>query len=314
MNRKFFFCMTVVVLLAMPAIAAERAINVRPAVIYIQPDTTTAKLFTMDRGRELTILEHTQNGWAHVTATVKEGGDMDSDRDITGWVLDKGLISAATPNGDQIVYGEAVDSENEASQRYGRKGADLDARRLYHRLYDYFPNSPLAGEALYRAADIKWQLDKADQQSRASARKRDPNDRIPIEDELMKLVMKKFPGTKWADLAAFHLLDNKLCGDWQMQSKCPEKEAEMYEKYAQERPNSPSTPEALYDAAFRWAALIQIYPLDGQKNKVQDAKQRATALARQLLSKNASPDWNARAQRLIYMVEKNIPTFGNTVD
>jgi len=31
----------------------------------------------------------------------------------------------------------------------------------------------------------------------------------------MKLVIKKFSGSKWADLAAFHLIDNKLCGDWQ---------------------------------------------------------------------------------------------------
>jgi len=37
-----------------------------------------------------------------------------------------------------------------------------------------------------------------------------------MEEKYMKEVMKKFlPGTKWADLAAFHLIDNKLCGDWQ---------------------------------------------------------------------------------------------------
>ena len=40
----------------------------------------------------------------------------------------------------------------------------------------------------------------------------------------MKQVMKKYPGTKWADLAAYHLIDNKLCGDWEALATCPEKE------------------------------------------------------------------------------------------
>jgi len=52
-----------------------------------------------------------------------------------------------------------------------------------------------------------------------------------------------------ADLAAFTLLDNKLCGDWEGTSKCPNKESEMYEKYADDRAQSPAAPEALYRAA-----------------------------------------------------------------
>ncbi len=68
----------------------------------------------------------------------------------------------------------------------------------------------------------------------------------------MKLVMKKFPGTKWADIAAFHLLENKLCGDWQGASKCPDKEADMYEKYVKEHEQSPSAPgSAAFAAAWR---------------------------------------------------------------
>jgi len=80
---------------------------------------------------------------------------------------------------------------------------------------------------------------------RPSARQRDSYRRGQIDEEWMKLVMKKFPGTKWADLAAFHLIENKLCGDWQAASKCPDKEADMYEKYAKEHEQSPSAPEAL---------------------------------------------------------------------
>jgi len=300
-------------LFALPALAAERGIMVREAFIYVQPATQSAKLSNVGRGREATVLERTP-GWIHVTATVKEGGEMGNDRDVSGWIQDKGLITPQTPNGDQIIYGEAVDSENQASMRGGRKLAADDAKRLYYRLAEYFPNSPLAGEAMYRAADIQWQLDKEDISSRRSSRERDPHDRPEINPELMKQVQKKFPNTKWADRAAFHLLDNKMCGDWQMQAKCPEKEADLYEKYADEHPNSPDLAEALYNAAWRWSALITIYPLGGQSNKVPSAKQRATALAQKLITKNATPDWTARAQRLLYMVDKNIPTIGNNID
>lgn len=310
MRTRFFL---LILLLALPSFAMERCVIMREAVIYVQPDTTAAKLSNIARGRELTVLEHSNN-WAHVTATVQEGGEFSEDRDVSGWMFDKGIVCASTPNGDQVLYGEAVDSENQASMRAGRKGAADDAKRLYYRLSEYFPNSPLAGESLYRAADIQWQLEKEDQGSRKSSKARDPGDRLPIDEELMKKVEKKFPGTKWAEMAAFRRLDNKLCGDWNMQSKCPEKEADMYEKYAAEHPNSPSAPEALYNAAYRWGALVEIYPLDGQEKKVGVAKQRALGIAQKLLAKNASPDWNARAQRLIYMLNTNIPTYGKIVN
>ena len=109
----------------------------------------------------------------------------------------------------------------------------------------------------------------------------------------MKLVIKKFPGTKWADLAAFHLIENKLCGDWQG-SKCPDKEAEAYEKYAKEHPQSPSTPEALYQAASRRAALIEIYKTEEQSKKSEESKSRAIALTQQLTTQFPQSDWAAR--------------------
>ena len=94
----------------------------------------------------------------------------------------------------------------------------------------------------------------------------------------MKQVIKKFPRTKWADLAAYHLIDNKLCGDWEAQAKCPEKEAAIYLKYADEHPQSPKAPEALYKAAWRYSALIVIY------TDRQSARRRPTTPARAPLS------------------------------
>ncbi len=202
----------------------------------------------MDRGREIIVLE-TSREWAHVQANLTE------ERTITGWVLDKGVVRASTPNGDKILFGEAVDSEDQASRRHGRNGAAQDAMRLYYRVADYFPTSPLAGEAMYRSADIRWQLEKADVASRPSSRERESFLREGMEEKYMKEVIKKFPGTKWADLAAFHLIDNKLCGDWQGSSKCPVKEAEIYEKYATEHPQSPAVAGG---AVRRRLALVRI--------------------------------------------------------
>jgi len=291
---------------ALPAPAAnyQRGTLVRVAQIYLSPDQSSAKLAEIDRGREIVVLENSRN-WIHVEANLTE------ERTVTGWVLDQGVVRTSTPNGDKILFGEAVDSEDQASRRHGRNGAAQDAMRLYYRAAEYFPTSPLAGEAMYRSADIRWQLEKADVSSRPSARERESYLREGMNEQYMKEVIKKFPGTKWADLAAFHLIDNKLCGDWQGSSKCPVKEAEIYQKYAAEHPQSPALAEALYDAAWRWSALIEIYKTEEDPKKSEEAKTKAIALAQQVASQSGPSDWVARAQRLLYLIEQNVPTYGN---
>jgi outer membrane protein assembly factor BamD (BamD/ComL family) len=301
--------------------AAERAALVREAVIYLSPDTSSNKLGQVSRGREVILLERSRN-WLHVEALLGfaqtpdpafvEDEDMQG-KTITGWIIDSGAVWASTPNGDRILFGAAVDSEDEASRRHGRRGADQDALRLYRRIYDLFPTSPLAGEGLYRAADIKWQIEKSDVMTRPSARERDASLRQGMDEQPMKQVMKKFPGTKWADLAAFHLLDNKLCGDWQGSSKCPDKEAEIYEKYVKEHPQSSAAPEALYHATSRRAALVEIYKTEEQSKKSEESKNRAIALAQQLVSQYPQSDWSARGQTLLFLLQQGVPTYGNVV-
>ena len=198
--------------------------------------------------------------------------------------------------------------------RHGRKGAAGDARRLYYRVYDLFPASPIAGDALYRAADIEWQLEKEDASTRPSAKERDPSMRSPIDEQFMRLVIKKFPHTKWSDLAAFHLIDNKLCGDWMGESKCPIKEAELYEKYAQEYPNSPAAAEAVYNAAYRYAALVDIFRTEGKNDKSGESGRKAIELAQRVEQQAPNSDWSMRALRLVYMVQNNIPVFGNNYE
>ena len=289
--------------LTLPAWAAERALPVREAVLYVAPDVTSAKLATVSRGRELVILEKSQ-GWLHVLASVTP------ERDVNGWVLSKGIVSTTTPDGDRILFGEAADSEAEASRRHGRRGAADDALRLYYRMAEYFPNSPLAGEALYRAADIKWQVDYEDVMTRPSAKERDPGDRPSIDEEPMREVRKRFPNSKWADLAAFRMLDNKLCGDWLAESKCPEMESQLYEKYVAEHPQSPKAAEALYLAAWRQAALIEIYKTEANAGRSTGARAKAQALTQRIISQYPQSDSALRALRLGYMVEQSIPTYG----
>jgi hypothetical protein len=244
----------------------------------------------------------------HVEANLTE------EKTVTGWVQSKGLIQSNTPDGDKILFGEAVDAEDQASQRNGRRYAAQDAMRLYGEIFELFPQSPLAGEGMYRSADIRWQIEKADVMSLPSAKEQDAYLRRGMNEDYFKKVIKKFPGTKWAYLAEFQRIDNKLCGDWQGQSKCPQKEAEIYEKYANEYPQSPAVAQALFQAAYRWAALIEIYKSEEELKKSEDAKNRAIADAEKAIAQASAgqSDWGPRSRRLLHMVQQGIPAYGNS--
>ena len=308
-------------LASMPLMAADHGTIVREAVIYLSPDANSHKLVEVERGREIILLDKSRN-WLQVEALLGYANvpdpnfveDDEADRKtVTGWILDVGVVWPSTANGDRILFGSAVDAEDEASRSHGRRGAAQDALRLYRRVYDLFPTSPLAGEALYRSADIKWQIDRADFLSRPSAHEKESFYRQAIPEEQMRMVMKKFPDTKWAQLAIFHLIDNKLCGDWQGASKCPDKEADVYEKYVKDHPQSPAAPEALYRAASRRAALIEIYKTEEQPKKSEQAKNQAIALAQALITQYPQSDWATRGQTLLYLVQQGVPTYGNSI-
>ncbi|MBI2683129.1 MAG: hypothetical protein HYX26_07940 [Acidobacteriales bacterium] len=306
MNRLVLIAILFALLVPVTAFAqSERGVMVREAQIYIAPDVKSAKLGLVTRGREVGILDRSRE-------YIKVLANVDARRDVTGWIIDKGVVRASTPNGDRILFGEAVDAENEASKRGGRKGADRDAMRLYYRCGEYFPKSDLAGEALWRSADIRWQLDRYDVSGRRSYRDPDPTMRPKIEDDLMNDIRKKFPNTKWAALAEFNKIENKLCGDWRGLPKCAEKESEYYEKYVQEYPASPKAAEALYESAWRQAALIELYRLNNDGAKSDQARRNALALAQRIMTNFAQQgDWAMRAQNLIFKLEQGVPMFGD---
>ncbi|HLW54073.1 MAG TPA: hypothetical protein VKW06_14645 [Candidatus Angelobacter sp.] len=309
-----------VVLFLAAAIAVARAAGqhgtlIRPEALHVTPGASSQTLLTVERGRDMVLLEAARNdeqGWSKVFVTLAEG---ESRREVTGWLLSKGLVVASTPNADQIIFGEAVDSEAQAEQRGGRKGAATDAMRLYYRVWDIFPQSPLAPEALWRSADIRWQLEKADLRSRPSSPGADPDLRPPMDDSLMKQIISKFPGTRWADLAAYEMIDNKLCREWNGLARCPESEAELYANYARDHPASPKSAEALYNAAWRQAVLADIYRISNVPERSSKARQEALALARKIVALSPDPgDWKPRALDLIYVIEQGIHVYGAQTD
>ena len=326
MNQRLFTLAARILLLAMFALApsafadALRGTIVHEETIRVAPSADAARVGDVKRGNELIIIA-TSREWVQVEAILRapsneEGATEDESegKAITGWLLDRSLVRSTTQDGDRIIFGEAADSEDQASRRRGRRDAAQDAMRLYYRVYDLMPTSPLAAEALYRAADIRWQIERSDVMTRPSARERDPYMRGQMKEEWMKLVGKKYPGTKWADLAAFRLLENKLCGDWEGLSKCPDKEAEIYETYVKDHPQSPAVAEALYDAAWRRAALIEIYKTEPNQKKSAESKDRALSLTQKVINQYGQSDWAYRAQRLSFYIQQGIATFGNASD
>src|SRR6204780_2614767 len=299
---------------------AVRGPLVREETIRVAPSGDAARVGEATRGVELIILD-TSRDWTNVEAILRapsneEGATEDESKGkaLTGWVPTQALIRATTQDGDRIIFGEAADSEDQASRRRGRRDAAQDAMRLYYRVYDLTPASPLAAESLYRAADIRWQIERADVMSRPSAHARESYMRGQMQEEWMKLVIKKYPSTKWADLAAFRMIDNKVCGEWEGLSKCPDKEAELYESYAKEHPQSSAAPEALYNAAWRRSALIEIYRTEPNQKKAAESKDRALSLAQKIVSQYLQSDWAYRAERLIFYIQQGIPTYGSTSD
>ena len=276
----------------------DRGTLIREEYLYASAGTSSQKLSQVNRGTALTVLE-TSNADSQPWMKVSLAADQAQvSKEVTGWLPGKVIINASTANGDQIVFGQAVDSERQAEERGGRKGAAEDALRLYSRVPEIFPGSQLAAEALWRAADIRWQLAKSDRSG------------APLQEKYLQEVITKFPQSKQAELAAFDLLEAKLCPEWRGLADCPVKESALYEQYAHEHPQSPKAPEALFDAAWRQASLVDIYRLGEERDKSEAARKKALALAQQIQEQYPQGDWKPRAMDLVYKLEKKIPLYG----
>jgi outer membrane protein assembly factor BamD (BamD/ComL family) len=302
-----------------PVPTGTLATVVRETILFVSADATSERLATITPGREMVIVE--RNGqWLRVFANTDTEqshaedapvfGQESAPPPISGWTTGKGVIAADTPNGDEVLFGVAVNAEELASEAHAPKRAAQDARLLYRRVAELFPQSKRAPEAAWRSADIRWQLEKEDAFSRPSAHEKENYLRQQLDEDEMKRLIKKYPGSKWADLAAYDILDNKICGDWQGSEKCPEKESQLYAKYAEEHPDSPRAAEALYKAAWRQAAAGDMYSADNDEKKAAEARAQAKALADRLQSKYPQTDYVPRVAALVYKLEQDIPIYG----
>jgi outer membrane protein assembly factor BamD (BamD/ComL family) len=83
----------------------------------------------------------------------------------------------------------------------------------------------------------------------------------------------------------------------------------MYEKYAREHPQSPKAAEALFNAAWRQGALVEMYRTGHEQDKSEKAKRKAMELAQEVATRFPDDDWRPRATELAYALQQGIPTY-----
>lgn len=304
---------------------SARATVLHDALVYVDADDTTQKVAEVTPGHELVIIQRS-GPWVKVFANTDtpDQGDPDLEPEIpsedtqptpaSGWIKDKGIVTRDTPNGDAVLYGMAAGFEDMAEQPHAPKGAAMAAHMLYRRVVEYFPGSTLAGEAAWRAGDIRWQLEKADVMTLPSAKEQESYLRPTIYEGELKRVIKNYPATKFAAQAAYDLLDNKLCGDWQGLPKCPEMEANLYMKYAEQWKESPKAPEAVYNAVYRMGVLVTMYQVSDDRKRSQAAGERCQSLAADMHTRFPDSDYTRRAESIAFRVEQGIPVYGSDRD
>ncbi len=300
---------------------AARATLLHNANVYVAADPNAQKLSEVSPGHEVVISE--RNGeWMKVFANTDakdavneddtpEFPDAEATSPISGWIRAKGVVNATTPGGDMVLFGAAANAEDAASAPHAPASAATEAHLLYRRVFEYFPQSPLAGEAAWRSADVRWQIDQHDVRTLPSAKEQEAYLRPQVYEGEMKRVIKTYPGTKYAAYAAFSLIDNKLCGDWQGLPKCPEMEAALYEKYAKQFPDGPRTAQALYNATYREGVAVTMWTVQEEKKHADSAAKNAQMLAEQARAKFPESDWTTRAVNVAYRVQQGIPVFGS---
>ncbi len=299
---------------------SARATLLHPANVYVAPDVDSQRAALVNPGHEVVIAERS-GPWVRVFANT-DIKDAQSDRDepefndedptpASGWIKDKGIVTPSTPNGDAILFGAAANLEAQAAEPHAPVDAASEAHLLYRRAATYFPQSPLAAEAAWRSADIRWQIDRRDQSTLPSAKEQDASLRPALFDGELKRVIKAFPNTPQAAKAAFELIDNKLCGDWQGLPKCPELESTLYEKYATQFPGGPRSAEALYNAVWRQGSLVSMYEVEENHKKSSAAAAHTQKLAEQVRAQYPQSDFTARAESIAYRVQQQIPVYGN---
>ena len=230
---------------------------------------------------------------------------------ISGWMEAKGVVVETTPNGDQILMGEAANQESLASDPRGPANAAQSARLLYRRLVEMFPNSPLVPEAAWRAADIHGKFRKPTPATRPSAKERDPYMRDQMDEDELKKVIKHYPHTRQADLAAFDLIDNKLCGDWQGSHAMPGEGIRDLREICRRISRRPAHRAGSLPGRLPPGRAHRHVRRRRQRRKSSDAHNQAArpgrAAQRQV---SPTPITACRAGALVFKLDEGVPVYG----
>jgi outer membrane protein assembly factor BamD (BamD/ComL family) len=290
---------------------------IRQNELYSTASQSTPPIAEITPGREMVVVD--KNGkWLRVFANTDAPDTRESDEPefgsqapppISGWMLDEGIVTTNTLNGDLIVFGAADAAEQGASVPDAPPGTAEQARLLYRRVVLMFPQSRWVAEAMYRAADIRWQMQRADASTLPSAHEKQAYLREQMDENEMKDVEKYFPNTPWAERAAFDLIDNKLCGDWQGSEQCPEKETGYYLQYVHDHPDSPDAAQALYAALWRQAAAGDMWAEDNNAKRAQQDRDHAHGILSEMEQRFPDSSFTARGAEIVFKIDQGMAVY-----
>ncbi len=270
-----------------PAAPAERAVVTNNQRLYREARVESKAVGRITVGEEALV---TGREGALIEVTLP---------DRVGWTLANGLVVVeSNPRASGLLYDAAHTVAQEDSPEAWRSAA-----RLFRKAASLTPDGPYTPEALWRAAELTW---------RADLREIGPAAGSNVEKDLAALG-RRYPKTSVAARAAFLLLRNTLCDDWDGTPGCPESEIGLISDYVGRHPGSPNGAEARYAIAYRHAALVEIYLQQGQPHfsaeKAVEHKTKAGEAVAALAHQEGGTDWAARGERLLWSLENNLGVF-----
>lgn len=273
--------------------ALQKAVALVPATLYLSPDKASAKVGQIRPGMGIGVQSSSGN-FVQVFAGA------------SGWIENQGYVTLDNPQAPELIFGAAVAYENQAETLSGQDEAARDASRLYLSIYSDFPASTRAAEALYRGAEIPWEVQLSEM-----PRRRTPEERQFPDDSMLRRVESKYPNTPWAARAAYQLIiEHFTCGDWVEKPQCVEKEIGRYKDYVGKYPRGPYSAEAAYDALYREAIAWTLYSRPGARQdsgKAAQYKRQVAADADAIARSYPATDWAAQAALLAFKVERGTP-------
>jgi hypothetical protein len=238
-----------------------------------------------------------------VTVTGRQGDllEISLPNQKAGWTLANGLIVLdENPHAAALLF-EAADSMAESNSLDSWQAA----ARLFRMAAALATAGPYAAEAAFRAAELAWQAEI--RQTGASS------DKGSLAD--LAAVTRTYAKSPAAARAAFLLLRNSLCEQWDGTPGCPAAEVGLISDYLRQYPNSVHAAEARYAIAYRHAALVEIYLAKDKAHfspeKAVEHKAKALAASEQLAQDPVATLWRVRAERLIWSLQNNVGVYSD---